>query len=175
MNIIIKKSLRSCALIFICGIICFANYIIYKDTKDYLPHITPTTQGIHYTLERPNWANKQTIKEKVDTLFDNNEYTIIETNFPEGVNGEAKINSRIVLINKKVSLDMYVYTLTHELVHINYKIHAERKTNLITWELLYFSGIDYFKNIALGYAHSETEGRVPYEYCILGYVEHYFV
>ena len=78
-----------------------------------------------------------------------------------------------ILINNKVSLDMYVYTLTHELVHINYKIHNERKTNLIAWELLYFSEVEYFKNIALAYADSDAKGQVLYEYSILGYVEHY--
>lgn len=63
--------------------------------------------------------------------------------------------------------------MTHELVHINYRISNERKTNLIAWELLYFSDIEYFQNIALAYANNDAKGLVPYEYSILGYIEHY--
>lgn len=173
MNATVKNLLRSCAVLLVCVILSLCSYFLYKDTKDYLPYRTSSLRHIAYDFTRPEWVNKQTIREKVNTLFRYTEYTIIETEMPYGINGELK--SRKVFINKKVSLDMYAYTLTHELVHLNYKIKAERKTNLITWELLYFSNIEYFRNIALAYANSDAKGEVPYEYSILGYIEHYLI
>ena len=64
-------------------------------------------------------------------------------------------------------------TLTHELVHLSYFTANERFTCFKAFQILYESGNNYFKNIALAYANNDFKGITSLEYSCAGYIEDY--
>ena len=87
----IKKSLYSCALLIFCGLICLANFIIFKDIRYFLPYLAPTVKNVSFELIQPEWANKETVKQKIDLLFENDKYVLIEASLEYPIKGKANI------------------------------------------------------------------------------------
>ena len=146
---------------------------IYANTNHNLPYIETTLTKIEYENYRPDYITEEYIKEEVDKLFPNVNYLLKSKHIPGTVAGYTYIMLKLVYIDTNLSLEDYTLTLTHELVHISHFTTNERYTNFKMFQILYESGNDYFRNVALAYADADVKGRVLYEYSCGGYIEEY--
>lgn len=170
MNTKIKKAIiGSFAVILLLGI-CFSLFLLYIEESNKLEYKATNITEIAYNINRPENVDKDTIKVGVDKLFGNNNYRLTECDLEYPKRGHADILTRKVQVDKDLSLEHFAFALTHELVHINYFTKSERFCNLRAWELLYNSGNNYFKNIALMFAHYDILGAFEEEYSFVGYL-----
>ena len=135
-----------------------------------LPYKEPTITSIEYDIIRPPNINYEVLTEELNELFNNPSYTLSYTSFAGNVKGRCNIHQREIEIQEGLNFEYYVFCLTHELVHLTECNHNERYTNLVTFETLYTSGNEYFKNIALYFAELDLRGAFTEEYSFVGYL-----
>lgn len=172
MNKKIKYFLCVFSFVLICIVSSFICGYIDKNILEYKQHSIET---ITYKINRPTDVSRENIKNYIDSLIGYSNYTLFHTDLQSPLWGLAYIQENKIYIENSLNYENYCFVLTHEIVHIKYNVHNERKTNLITWKILFFSGNDYFKNIALQYAYKDLHGYIDYDYSILGYVEKYIM
>lgn len=168
----VKKLLCFLSLIFVCVTMFCVGCSTIKNNLPYKEHHIAT---ITYEINRPYNISRETIKNDIDSLFDNPKYTLFHTDLQYPWWGLADTKENKIYIENSLGYENYCFVLAHEIVHIKYNTHCERKTNLITWKMLFFSGNDYFKNIALQYAYKDLHGYIDYDYSFLGYIEKYIM
>lgn len=162
----IIDSLAIALLIFASCFIVRIKFIHMLPYKDY------TWAKLDYNIIRPlNW-NEEIIKEEIDKLTNVN-YSLSKKDLPGNVLGKANLITFHIDIEFGLSLEMYTFTLTHEITHLKYYTVDERFTNYYAWLILYESGIDYFKQVALAIADQDFRGLTYYEYSCAGYIEEY--
>lgn len=146
---------------------------IYIETSNKLEYKSSTTMQIDNIVVRPANFTRNLAKDKIDDIFDNSFYILEYEEIEPPTTGYCDILIRYVCLDKDLSLENFVWTLTHELVHLNYFTANERFVNFQTFIILYESDFEYFRQIALEYANLEFSGKVEYEYSCAGYVEEY--
>ena len=171
-----KSSVKKLLYIIAVFIVCVPMFFVVHSLKeDVLPYKEHHIASIHYKIVRPDDINRTTIKSEIDDLFDSPKYILIHTELQSPWWGLADIKGNRIYIEDSLNFENYCFVLAHEIVHIKYNTDCERRTNIIAWKTLFFSGNDYFKNIALQYAHKDLQGCVDYDYSILGYIEQYIM
>lgn len=170
MNTKIKKAIiGSFAIILLLGI-CFSLLLLYIEESHKLEYKATNITEIAYNINRPENVDKDTIKVEIDKLFGNSNYRLTECDLEYPTRGHADILTRKVQVDKDLSLEHFAFVLAHELVHINYFTKGERFCNIKAFEILYNSGSEYFKNIALMFAHYDVLGAFEEEYSFVGYL-----
>lgn len=168
----VKKLLYFLSVIFVLIPVFFVGCNVKENDLQYKQH---HIGSISYKIVRPDNIDKPVIKSEIDVLLNHPKYVLIHTDLASPLNGLADMKEDKIYIESSLSLEDYCFTLTHEIVHIKYNENDERRTNVIAWKTLFFSGNDYFKNIALRFANYDLRGYVDYDYSILGYVEKYIM
>lgn len=153
-------------------ILCIISvgYIIRINCWYYLPYKQYTGKidfQIDYT--RPIDISYESIKEDIDLLFNNPNYTLNIEDID--VSGRANLLTTTIVLDEGLSYENYVFTLAHELVHITYFTVNERFSNFTAWKILYESGNDYFKNVALAFARDDM--YISADYHFVAYVVDY--
>lgn len=155
--------------------LCLSSILLfaYANINYRLDYQDCTLTYVEYDNIRPNYVTKDYIKQEVDNLFPNCKYILRCKDLGYGICGVSYIMLKLVYMDTNLSLESYAITLTHELVHINYFTVNERFTTFKAFQILYESGNEYLKNVALAYADSDIKGHMPYEYSCGGYIEDY--
>ena len=114
----------------------------YKESYAYIPH----QQIITETLD-----NNESIK--LINKLNNREFNIVYVE-NENFDGQVRfcaVFDNTIYINKAITSDTtrFVWTYAHESVHANFLCLDERKTQYLTFKLLYESGNEFFKQVAL--------------------------
>lgn len=171
------KSIAKVIKFLYAPIMCFSLAVIiltaYANTKHTLEYKESTLTHIEYDSTRPNYITKEYIKSEVDSLFSGCNYILRYKDLASGIGGVSYIMLKLVYLDINLTLEDYVLTLTHELVHITYFTANERFTTFKAFQILYESGNEYFKNVALAYANLQFNHCVPYVYDCSGYIEDY--
>lgn len=155
------------------ALLIFAScFIIRIKFVHALPYKEYTWTKLEYNIIRPyNW-DEERVREEIDKLLDVN-YSLLRKDLPGNILGKANLITFHIDIEPNLSLEMYTFTLTHEITHLKYYTVNERFTNYYAWLILYESGIDYFKQVALAIADQDFRGLTYYDYSCAGYIEEY--
>ena len=142
-----------------------------KLTAHNLPYKAPLFQSIDYDITRPSNISYSSLKDEVDKLFDSPSYTLEIKDLEGTVKGKCEMFTRNVILDDNLSYEYFTFCLAHELVHLTEFCYSERYVNLTTFNKLYSSGNDYFKNVALYFADLDIRGAFSQEYSFVGYIE----
>lgn len=140
-----------------------ANQLEYKEA----PIISITTNYADEPKE-----SKQYYKEQIDELLGNPFYIYREKEL-DHCYGKTYLIPRIVVLDKYMDINNYIFTLVHELMHLKYTTECERFINFQTFKVLYESGTPEFEYVALWYAKKDMAGKMFYEYSCWGYISEY--
>ena len=155
------------ALSIVLGFICIEE----KLTAHNLPYKAPLFQSIDYDITRPSNISYSSLKDEVDKLFDSPSYTLEIKDLEGTVKGKCEMFTRNIILDDNLSYEYFTFCLAHELVHLTEFCYSERYVNLTTFNKLYSSGNDYFKNVALYFADLDIRGAFSQEYSFVGYIE----
>ena len=155
------------ALSIVLGFICIEE----KLTAHNLPYKAPLFQSIDYDITRPSNISYSSLKDEVDKLFDSPSYTLEIKDLEGTVKGKCEMFRRNIILDDNLSYEYFTFCLAHELVHLTEFCYSERYVNLTTFNKLYSSGNEYFKNIALYFADLDLRGAFPQKYSFAGYIE----
>ena len=142
-----------------------------KLTAHNLPYKAPLFQSIDYDITRPSNISYSSLKNEVDYLFDNPGYTLEIKDLEGTVKGKCEMFTRNIILDDNLSYEYFIFCLAHELVHLTEFCYSERYVNLTTFNKLYSSGNDYFKNVALYFADLDLRGAFSQEYSFVGYIK----
>lgn len=170
---IIEKTIKFLYAPIMCLSLATIGLSVYSNVNYKLDYKECSLSYIEYDNSRPDYVTEDYIKREIDNLFSNCKYILQYKDLKYGVAGVSYIMLKLVYIDTNLSLEDYAITLTHELVHINFFTVNERFTTFKTFQILYESGNEYFKNVALAYADSDIKGYMPFEYSCGGYIEDY--
>ncbi len=145
---------------------------IYSNINHVLPYKQASITTINHKCIRPEFVNQQYIKQQIDSIFNCN-YILIKSDLKGELKGKTYIMLKLIVLDNNLSLEDYAITLTHELVHLTYFTANERYTSFKTFQILYESKNEYFKNVALAYANLDFSGNTTKEYSCAGYIEEY--
>lgn len=134
-----------------------------------MPYKESNLTYIEY-IEEPSNTTKESLTTEINELFDNPSYKLQFTNLVSNTYGKCDIFSRTITIRNNISNVIYVFSLTHELVHLTYFTYCERFCNLTAYDILYNSNNEYFVNIALYFAYIDLHGGFSEEYSFIGYL-----
>lgn len=147
---------------------------IYSKTANQLEYKEAPIMSIYTNYADEPKESKQYYKEQIDELLGNPIYIYTEKELQsKGIYGKTCIIPRIVILDKSIDIKNYIFTLTHELMHIKYTTECERFINLQTFKVLYESGIPEFEYVALWYAKKDMSGRIQHDYSCWGYISEY--
>ena len=155
------------------GLCTIANFFCIElqlNSND-LPYKEPLVTNIEYEIVRPSNINYETLKDEVDKLFGNPNYTLKISELDGTLRGECKIFSKEITLDNDLNFEYFTFCLAHELVHLTEFNLNERYANLTTFKKLYSSGNDYFKNVALYFADLDLRGAFSQEYSFVGYIK----
>lgn len=158
--------------LLIVAILCYCTFACYLGEKQPALAFKPATitaEQLQFNLT-PQFESKQDIKIAVDDLFGNPPYTYEEKDIKEW--GLTYTHRRHIVIDSELSLAEYTFTLAHELVHLT-ESHNERWANYKAFVVLYESGNNYFKNVAVFGAWLDLAGFYSKEYQFVFHVEQY--
>lgn len=148
--------------------------LIHATAGNYMPKAQSTLTDVDYNFSIDNFpTDKQEIKKRVEKLFNSSLYKLEETELPACVLGEANLLTRKIKIDKRLNNIDFAFTLTHELIHINYMTISERFCNFKAFQLLYESGDDFLRSVALDAVHGDIHGYQLDDYSFVGYAEVY--
>ena len=153
--------------------------IILKTLDAHLINILPYKESvgieIEYNVVRLSTYNEKIMTERINALFDFPQYSLNRKNLDTTTLGYCVFFMRLIVVDDIMSLENYVLTLTHELVHLTYFTRNERWVSFMTFKTLYESEYGYFEQIALAYADAQVNHQYPYEYDCGGYIEEYLL
>lgn len=135
-----------------------------------LAYKEPTLTSIEYKIERPSDISYESLKESVDDLLDYNGYNFKFGYLYGDVYGKCNIFSKDIIIKNNISYEFFVFSLTHEIIHLKYFTLNERFVNYNAFKVLYESNNEYFKNVALYFANRDLNGDFTREYSFVGYI-----
>lgn len=119
---------------------------------------------------------REECKQKICNMFNNPFHFYSEISFGDGTLGETRQLLCWVCIEKNCCIDDYIFTYTHELIHLTENVSNERYTNYKTFIKLYESGDKQFKAVAERYLYWDLSGTYAKEYTcgyyIVQYLEH---
>lgn len=166
-------AIKIIAIILIVVIVSFTTIILGIEiqlNRYKLPYKQPYITKIEYEIERPENISYTMLKEGIDKLFDNPNYSFAFIEFEEKTYGQTFIFSRKIKLREGINYEYFVFCLAHELVHLTDFTLQERYCNLTAYNILYKSNNDYFKNIALYFANLDLQGGFSKEYSFVGYL-----
>lgn len=162
------------AIICLSGAIFIVMLLLsYIYCFNYLPYIEPSWNNVSYTFDDCDILSKNEIKYEVDKLFNNPKYNLSEQNLQGESMGYTWLFKRQIILEQNQSVDQYIHTLAHELVHLVYFCGNERFTNFKAFQILYESGNEFLKNCALKHANYYFAGYGDHRYDYAGYVQKY--
>lgn len=151
--------------------LCVCGITVYS----HLSHNLPYKDGycnIEFMLDDSN-LTYNIVQTEVDNLF-NCQYILIHKDLSDtDIIGRTYIIPKIIIIHDDLSMEDFVITLTHELIHITHLTANERYTSFQTFKILYESNNDYFRNVALYFAVLQVNNCYPYDYDCSGYIADY--
>lgn len=169
-----KKSIKiTCYILSSLILLIPITFIILEWQLSYrynLPYKESNLTFIEYNIEEPSNTTKESLTTEINELFDNPSYKLQFNNLTSNVYGKCDVFNRTIIIKSNISNIFYVFSLTHELVHLTYFTLSERFCNLTAYNILYNSNNEYFENIALYFANVDLHGGFSEEYSFIGYL-----
>lgn len=162
-----------CILIIVIFLIILLFSILEWQLKYryYLPYKESNLYCFKYDIKKPENATLEDVTNDIDALFDNPVYKLKIDNLQTNIYGDCNIFTRQITIKKNISYTYYVFSLTHELIHLTYFTYCERFCNLMAFKTLYTSNNEYFKGIALYFVNLDLQGGFSKEYSFVGYLD----
>ena len=168
--------------LWICFIVVAVSLLSILTSQNVLVYSQNNMQVMKYDVTNLKVANmeytltKSDVKKLVSELY-NTPHIYVETeNIPSYQNANSFIVARIVRIKPSLSVSAYAVAYAHELTHVKYQVADETYTMFKTFTMLYESGNEELKNMALKDAQSViygVYGRSEYDcgYQILEYLK----
>lgn len=97
-------------------------------------------------------------KRKIDALFGNPFHFYSEKKFAGITLGETWLMFDWIRMSSDCSIDDYIFSYAHELVHLTERVANERYTNYKAFIKLYESGDEQFKAVAERYLYWDLRG-----------------
>lgn len=167
------KWLIAVVILIILIAIFTATPIIYIGTSHRIDYKKSSKKyTIEYTLGNGE-LSKTDIKEKIDKLFNDFQYSLCEANLEGSLLGDCNIIEKTVRIDKNLNPYNFAFTLAHELVHLQYHTKNERFCEFQAFKMLFESGDEFLVNVARKYANYSLSGASLKEYDCSGYIENY--
>lgn len=160
--------------IAILGIILECWYLIrvncvYK--LDYKDNIEMTS--MKYVPIRPSTWTEEEYIEILEELVGYNNYNLSKYDFDIRQSADCNLITKNIRIDYNLSFENFVFSFTHELIHLKYFTGNERFVNYNTWLILYECDNFYLNNVAKCYADLDFKGNISYDYSCAGYIEDY--
>ena len=169
------KKLKTTKLIslFFALTIAFSTFWLSSDKQPALTFKQPTitAESLYFDLST-DFETKSEIKTEVDSLFGNPPYTYAEKDINEW--GLTYLPARHIVVDEALGFAEYTFTLAHELVHLTESTN-ERWANYRAFIVLFESGNEFFKNVAVFGAWLDLAGCYAKEYQFVGHVEQYLL
>lgn len=155
-----KKSIKiTCYILSSLILLIPITFIILEWQLSYrynLPYKESNLTFIEYNIEEPSNTTKESLTTEINELFDNPSYKLQFANLTSNTYGKCDVFNRTIIIKSNISNIFYVFSLTHELVHLKYFTYCERFCNLQAYKILFDSNNIYFKNVALYFADNDN-------------------
>lgn len=146
--------------IFLPKIINKMNYI----TADYLP----ITYNIVYCDSREQFRND------IEKLAGHQLYFYKEKDLTSVQRyGQTVISIRLITMHNDLTDFEFMFYFTHEYLHLKLFTACERYINFQAFKLLYESGNETYKQVALQYASQDMRGYISYDYSCWGQIYEY--
>lgn len=145
---------------------------IYSLTSHKLPFQYAESAYIDFEYKEIGYTHKQ-VREHIEQLVGKLPYFYRERDILTSKNryGETNLILRILTMHKNLDSYNYIFSFTHEYLHLKYITASERFVNLKTFELLYNSENNDFKNVAIWYANRDMSGIIPHNYQCWAYIK----
>lgn len=146
--------------------------VIWRANSYFELSYKPTTlTQVEYEIKRPDNISYENIESELNDLLDYTDYKLIKTQFSGCYCGEANLISKTIKIDSNLDYEYYTFTLTHEIIHLKYFTTNDRFANYEAFKVLYQSGNEYFKNVALYVLNLDLSNAFSYDYKFSGYAE----
>lgn len=162
-------------IIFIMSFLFFSYTIVLLGYSKMVNKLEYKTAGsISFTLHQDDAPkeDRQYYKSQITKLAGNPFYFYQEKEM-KGLDGKTYLAFRIVVMNKSIDINDYIFSFTHELMHLKYNTACERFINLQAFKTLYESNDPTLRYCALWYAHRDMNGWITKEYSCWGYIKDY--
>lgn len=145
---------------------------IYSLTSHKLPFQYATPTHIDFEYKKISYTHKQ-VREYIEQIVGKLPYFYREKDILISKNryGETNLILRVVTIHNNLDIYNYIFSFAHEYLHLKYMTASERFVNLKTFELLYNSGNNDFRNVAIWYANRDMIGIIPHDYQCWAYIK----
>lgn len=148
--------------------------LIYSNTANKMEYKSAPIISITNARENEPKENREYYREQIGELVNVNVYIYKEkATQQKGYYGKTYIIPRVVIVDSSIDITNYIFTLTHELMHLKHKTSNERFTNFQTFKVLYESNIPDLQYVALWYAKKDMAGRILEEYSCWGHISEY--
>lgn len=168
-----KRTLAQITALLLLLLIIIATPILYMKLSYRMLYIKPSIDNVAITSLECYTNNRQTIKNDIDSLFNNFEYNLYYNNLSSNVLGKSSVLFRYITLDNNLDDISFAFTLTHELVHLTKFTWSERYCNYQSFIILYTSNNKWFRTVAKCWANVELNGGLSKEYSFVGHIEKY--
>lgn len=87
--------------------------------------------------------------------------------------GQTNMSFRVITMHNKLTDFEFMFYFVHEYLHLKLFTACERYINFQAFKLLYESGNENYKQVALRYANQDMNGCISYDYSCWGQIYDY--
>lgn len=136
-----------------------------------LPYKESDLKEVEYSIKRPNGLSYKNLTCKINELTDYRDYTLQFDELCGDVYGKSDLFDKTITIRQNINYEFYAFSLTHEIMHLKYFTSNERFVNYNAFKVLYESGNEYLKNVALYFLNLDLQNGFYNDYKFAGYAE----
>ena len=172
-----SKSLKivNCLLIIaLIGLICILGLTIYIKTSHRMEYRQAEPVALAYTPREITYTREE-VRKKIENLAGKQQYFYGEQDLfsRKQIYGETVFFIRLIIMQYNADIVNYIFNFAHEYMHLKYMTASERFVNFEAFKLLYESGDEYFRNVAIMYANQDMRGGIDKNYSCWYYIKEY--
>ena len=173
-NKIIESIINIIFILSILLLIYSGTILLYSKISHGMKYKQAEMIYIDYEYKELNYTREQ-VRSEIENMVGKLPYFYKEKNILSTKRryGETNLVLRIITMDNSIDTYTYIFNFAHEYLHLKFITGSERFVNFETFKLLYNSGNEDFKNIALKYANDDMRGYIDKDYQCWYYIKEY--
>lgn len=155
-------------------LICIIGLTIYIKTSHRMEYKQAEPIALTYTPREISYTREE-VRKKIEDLAGKQQYFYGEQDLysRKQIYGETVFFIRLIIMQDNADIVDYIFNFAHEYMHLKYMTASERFVNFEAFKLLYESGDECFRNVAIMYANQDMYGNIPETYSCWGQIYEY--
>ena len=167
------KIMKVLLIISLIILICQIGMTIYLFSSHKMEYKSAPPNPIAYEYKQVKYT-KEEVRSKVEKIAGWLPYFYGEKDLLSKQRyGETIFFLRLVIMHDDLDINNYIFNFAHEYMHLKYMTASERFVNFEAFKLLYESGDEYFRNVAIMYANQDMRGGIDKNYSCWYYIKEY--